>query len=97
MVHSLTIFLSDNTSRTSMMIQIIQMIMMMRIVMLGMCVGDCRDGLPIDVSDHTHCTHILLCRCLVLGSFAVLSSLLDHLLTELTGDIHHILIYDCVL
>ena len=52
-------------------------IMMMTIIMLG--VGDynfCYRGrCQIDISDHTHCTHILQCRFLVFGSFAILSSL----------------------
>ena len=43
--------------------------------MFGRCVGGCRDRLLIDISDHTHCTHILPRRCLVPGSLVALWSL----------------------
>ena len=38
-------------------------------------VGGCKGRMMIDIFDHTHWKHILQCRCLVFGSFAVLSSM----------------------
>ena len=49
--------------------------MIMKRFMLVECVGGCRARLLIDISDLTHSTYILQCRCLVLGSFVVHASL----------------------
>ena len=51
------------------------MMMAMKRFMLGECIDGFRGRLLFNISDHKHCTRILQCRCLVFGSFAVLSSL----------------------